>query len=397
MTILCYAGDNVPAQTPPAGFKNYRSGSTTIDTIGFTLRADPLSTKPNFGFAGNRMFYQTDMLSASIMTYAGCTFDNEFAHDRLPIATAQTGNVTWAQVGAALPGSSTYNALVTRGQELAQWQSDHRGLGKWGASFAFCLAHEVNANPRVTANGGNIAAAGVNWLAGMRNVVEIWKAQGVTMWVGTNNFTTTVEGCMPGVNVIAGNPAFVGHENDIDNFWPVNSAAANYQWANDNLIVASWDIYNGSTLLRYWPVATLSNPSRLNGQSRAAAAAARGRPFLQFVHEQACAEIQHFTSGAGVGSGAYVGQGWAATYPGVTYSKALWLQQAASYYNTSWPDLAALVYWDDNAGPSPENVIDSSQAAWDSFVVNWVNNPSFKNVSDPIGAVSTTMKTLVVN
>jgi hypothetical protein len=234
----------------------------------------------------------------------------------------------------------------------------------------------------------------------MRNIIEDWKTAGVTMWQGESNLATTVEGCIPGICLIAGNAAWTGHEADIDSFWPVNSGAANYTWANDNLRMIAYDIYNGSSLQRYWPIATLSDPSRTRLATRKAAQLARGYPLVETIYEQACAEISHFANGPGTGTG-----GWATVYPGVTYSKALWLQQAAQYYATSWPQLALLVYWDDTAvnggvAVSPTNAIDSSPAAWDSFVTNWVNGSMFQHVGDPVpttGPSTSTTKVFVIN
>jgi hypothetical protein len=63
------------------------------------------------------------------------------------------------------------------------------------------------------------------------------------------------------------------------------------------------------------------------------------------------------------------------------------------------------VYWDDTAvnggvAVSPTNAIDSSPAAWDSFVTNWVNGSMFQHVGDPVpttGPSTSTTKVFVIN
>lgn len=378
MTLLCYSSSGVATNDLPR-VKNYDGAGSpgTLVAASGLITSDPLYTKTNaFHFGGNRHHYGNSLETTNQVS--GSEIAADFAADRLPIMSAQADN-TWAALGAALPGSAIYTNLQNRGIEIKNWQDSHRGQGKWGATFTWALAHECNASARVSANGGTIPAAGANWLAAMHNIIEIWKSVGVILWDGENDFTTYTEGLMPGICLLGGRFA---DPNDIELFWPSSNT-----WANQNLVFYAPDVYNGSANLRYWPPQTIFDPIRGRCQTKAASQAALGRPFLQFLYEHACAEIEHFTSGAG--GNVAEGPGWNTKYPGVPYTKAFWQSEAAAYLGTQWPDLAALVYWDSNAGSGPgsvgaSNFLDSSQEAWDTFVSEWANSPNFTSVTDPL-------------
>jgi hypothetical protein len=172
-------------------------------------------------------------------------------------------------------------------------------------------------------------------------------------------------------------------------FWPNNDA-----WANQNLVFYAPDVYNGSANLAYWPPATLFDPMRTRMQAKAASQALlhndnynrQGRPYLQFIYEHACAELPHFTNGAGGNPGS-----WASVYGSTPFTKAFWQTEAADYFENVWPDLNALVYWDSNAqlntgqgAVGASNYLDSSQTAWDAFVSTWASSPNFQNATDPL-------------
>lgn len=375
MTLLCYVGDNVPTgETPPIGFKNYRTGSTTIDTISGIIRTDPLSTEPNFAMGGNRLHYGSGL--ETTVNGVVSWFSSDLTHNRLPMCSIQTSN-SYATVGAAAVGSTIWNQLLARGTEIRDWQNLHRGQGKWGSTFCFTLNHEVFSKVNAT-----------DWLAAMKTVINAWKTAGVIMWDGDGDtLATTTEGLIAGCCLIAEHPtAYPGHLNDIDSYMPPNDT-----WVTDNLFLYAPDAYNGSGAARYYPPSSLYTNLRNKARSRKANSALRGKPFVTIIYEMACAELEHFTNGAGstVTSSGVTYPGWTAVYGSTPYSKQFWMSEAGAWFRDNWPDLAALVYWDDNAASSPggigaTNCLDSSPEAWDSFITNWVDNTTFQNASDPV-------------
>jgi hypothetical protein len=379
MTLLCYSSaggaDNV------IRVKNYgeQGNPATLNACSALIAADPLYTKSDFAWGGNRGHY----LSALETTNQTSSLTDDFNHDRLPMIGSHSTN-SWAAIGAALPGSSIYTNLQNRGVEIKNWQDAHRGQGKWGATFAWTYDHEQN-------NDG----AGADWLAAIHNIIEIWKEAGVVLWDGENDFATYTEGLMPGICLMGGR---FSDPDAIYQFWPNNDT-----WANQNLVFYAPDVYNGSANLAYWPPATLFDPMRTRMQTKRDAQALLGRPYLQFIYEHACAELPHFTNGAGGNPGS-----WASVYGSTPFTKAFWQTEAADYFENVWPDLNALVYWDSNAqlntgqgAVGASNYLDSSQGAWDAFVSTWASSPNFQNATDPLPTVDvggpTTQKLILID
>ena len=375
MTLLCYASaggaDNVTR------VKSYgeQGSPATLNACSVEIDTDPLYTKPiTFAWGGNRTHYLNNMETTNQVS--GAVMTDDFNKNRLPMIGSHS-TASWAAVGSAARGtggnggSTIYQNLYDRGVEIKNWQDAHRGQGKWGATFAWTYDHEQNDD-----------GAGADWLSGMRNIIEIWKEAGVVLWDGENNFATTTEGLMPGICLKAGRFA---DPDDIFEFWP-NTGTGDAAWADQNLVFYAPDMYNGSANLAYWPPATLFDPLRTRMQAKAASQAALGRPYLQMYYEHACAELSHFTNGAGGNPGS-----WSSVYGSTPYTKAFWMAEAADYLEEQWPDLAALVYWDVNAALNTgqgavgaTNYLDSSLAAWESFVSNWANSPNFTSANDPL-------------
>jgi len=380
MTLLCYSSFNDGSDPDQVKVRNYHHGNPGACNDSSPIIASE-STEPSFHWGGNREHYGGSLETTPLTNMLTA---DDFNKDRLTLCSSGLSN-SYAAVAAAAVGSTIWNNLVARGVEIRNLQNARRGLRKWGSTFCWTLSHEVfsKANP-------------TEWLGAMRTIIEAWKSAGVVMWQGGNDLSTTVEGLIPGVCLIADHPTgFPGHLNDIDLFWPptTNGTVQNDLWANDNLVLFAPDQYNGSQAFRYYPPSSLFVNLRNKARARAALSAQRGRPFVTGIYEHACAELEHFTNGPGatLTSSGVSYPGWNAVYPSTPYSKQFWQAEAGAWLRDNWPDLAFLVYWDNNAngnsGPGSvgiTNFLDSSEAAWDSFIANWVNNSTFQNASDPV-------------
>jgi len=380
MTLLCYSSFNDGSDPDQVKVRNYHHGNPGACNDSSPIIASE-STEPNFHWGGNREHYGGSLETTPLTNMLTA---DDFNKNRLTLCSSGLSN-SYAAVAAAAVGSTIWNNLVARGVEIRNLQNARRGIGKWGSTFCWTLSHEVfsKANP-------------TEWLGAMRTIIEAWKSAGVVMWQGGNDLSTTVEGLIPGVCLIADHPTgFPGHLNDIDLFWPptTNGTVQNDLWANDNLVLFAPDQYNGSQAFRYYPPSSLFVNLRNKARARAALSAQRGRPFVTGIYEHACAELEHFTNGPGatLTSSGVSYPGWNAVYPSTPYSKQFWQAEAGAWLRDNWPDLAFLVYWDNNAngntGPGSvgiTNFLDSSEAAWDSFIANWVNNSTFQNASDPV-------------
>lgn len=258
MTILAYANEGASAGqgvgwTRPDNNSNTRLAFET----GVRARSGLPST---WHQAGNRKFYLTlnTAFPPSSGTYGyldSCQNDGV-----LPVVSVKcpTG-VTWAQLGAAVPGQAIYNTAVAWAQDVAAWQDANRGTGKHGCTFLFFFHHEPDDETTTSAISGatTYAAGAANWRAACEKLAAILEANGCSVWRGTLSGQTTQEGIMYGmINMTAGPfgamaPSAGGYQGTGTAFGYSGTTAANdgyfpdnWDWGNDNVVCPSGDAYN---------------------------------------------------------------------------------------------------------------------------------------------------------
>jgi hypothetical protein len=299
----------------------------------------------------------------------------DFENDRLPVVSTKISGSTWAQVAAGNADS----IINTRGAEIAQWQDDHRGLGKWGATFVWSYHHEPNGQNEIDAgNGSNLATLASNWRAATQHVYDLWVAQGVTIWDGESDWTTNTEGLILAINLVDGaasNASLNAPGKGV--FWgPANGAGAGDTWMDQHMVMFTTDPYPLTVMRPLSELVTTSVsgfPSiRTWSNAKKTYQESQGRPFLQGIFETGTRQVAQYTGG--------VSSQWTAT--GLAATEANWIINMRNYIRDTWTDLNLLCYWDDNATGWYE--IDRTLAAFNAAATTFSDPAAYNDALAPI-------------
>lgn len=317
-------------------------------------------------------------LNQSFTSNGKAGMDSDHLFDRLPVISHKydSGGTLWTAIAACSPtvNVAIYNNIVARGNELASWQNSVRGSGKWGCTFCWAFHHECN---NESGQGDTTAIMAANWRAAYFRILDIWETVcGVTIWQGGSDFSTTVEGLIPAINLVSGK--YSGHDNDIATYW------GNDAQMNARCVMYAGDPYNGAGASRTATFEDIYSGQKSWGDAKAITQAAAGRPFMQAIWETGADVPSTFTNGNTAS--------WTAT--GLPYTKSNWLLNAAAYIKLH-PELRLWIYYDDYAS-HPGNLLDVTQADWDGWLAAFCADPYWDLATDPLpGTASATQVMLL--
>ncbi len=298
---------------------------------------------------------------------------NDITDQVLPIVTVKVGPpYTWAQMGAAATGQAIWTDANNWAQDIADWQDLHRGIGKWGCSFALYFHHEPEGDARTAATSGatTFAQGTANWRAACEKLYAILVANGVSIWKGTNSGQTTQEGCMIGmINLTAGpfatrppsttsdtstevpnGPFMFSGLTAINNgFFPDN-----WDWGNDNITHPSCDVYNRPA---QWGAAEwYYNLNFGSWWTRRRAFMEARHPWLPCILETGTEAVSAFTTFP-------TNRGWPI---GLATTVPNWFRNMANYVNTTSFPWWLICMWDSIANYDMR--IDKQLADWQCWV-----------------------------
>jgi hypothetical protein len=288
----------------------------------------------------------------------------DFENNRLPIITTKSAGATWAQVAAGAEDAF----IDARGAELKLWQDAHRGLGKWGATFVWTFHHEPNNDS--AAQGGTIPIAAANWRAATQRIYERWVAQGVTIWVGEEDWTTHTEGMILSVNLIDGGAA--GARGADKGVWwgPTNGNGAGNAWMDAHCLMYATDPYPGAStfLPMSWLMETTQGGTvsiKTWSDNKHTYQNSQGRVFLPGIFETGVKILSQYTN--------FTHASWVAT--GLSPTEANWIINMRDYFRDDYPEMNVVCYWDDRAVGFYD--VDSTPAKWAAVVSTFTDTAAY--------------------
>jgi hypothetical protein len=367
----CLIGNSVSASPNRAVIT--RSGASAIMNEETRIQTD--SGISGWHFGANRMHYlfldQPWLLSGGASeskSYISGHSSGDAENNRLTVATHKldTGDAwTWAQGAAATAtvNASLYSNMQQRGSEIAAWQVAHAGVGKWGSTFLWSFHHEPGDD--APGQGGSVAAGAANWIACTQNIYNIWVSEGVQIWQGSSDWTTTQEGMILSVNLTAG-AAAGARDSDITSFWgSASGSGAGNAWMDQHCLMYATDVYNvgptpdSSQRMKAFGFLADTTGCKRWMDNKKIYQASQGRTFLSGIFETGCQSAASYPAAPH--------QSWIDT--GLAATPENWLRNMRDYIRDDWPNLNILTYWDDTAPPPGHSwELDTTVGYWNAAV-----------------------------